>query len=119
MYSIIKGPRVPFIHNKFMLIDPLGEKPTVITGSANFSDASTSTNDENMLVIRGNKKVADIYVGEFMRLYTHYAFRESLTFKPNNAINRSHLIPNATWVNDYYGNTSRSMRRKYFAGVDE
>jgi hypothetical protein len=34
-----------------------------------------------MLVIRGNKAVADIYLGEFMRLFSHYAFRESLKFK--------------------------------------
>jgi len=119
MYSIIKGPRVPFIHNKFMLVDPLSEAPIVISGSANFSNASTSTNDENMVVIRGNKKVADIYLGEFMRLYSHYAFRESLTFKPNNDIDRSHLVPNSTWTTDYYGNTSRAMRRKYFSGVKE
>lgn len=119
IYSIIKGPRVPYIHNKFMLVDPLGKNPIVITGSANFSDGSTNTNDENMIVIRNDETVADIYFGEFMRMYTHYAFRESLTFKPNNAIDRSHLIPNSSWVNDYYGRTSRSMRRKYFAGVGE
>ena len=37
-----------------MLIDPLSEYSIVITGSANFSDASTERNDENMLVIRGD-----------------------------------------------------------------
>jgi hypothetical protein len=30
-----------------------------------------------MLVIRNDTRVADIYVGEFMRLYSHYAFREA------------------------------------------
>ena len=117
--SIIKGPRVPYIHNKFMIVDPLGESPIVITGSANFSDDSTSTNDENMLVIQNNKRVAEIYLGEYMRMYAHYAFRESLTFKPNNDIDRAHLNPKSEWVNGYYGNNSRSMRRKYFAGVDK
>ena len=29
--------------------------PIVVTGSANFSEASTNENDENMLVIRGNR----------------------------------------------------------------
>jgi phosphatidylserine/phosphatidylglycerophosphate/cardiolipin synthase-like enzyme len=69
---------VHWIHLKFMLVDPLSENPTVVTGSANFSDASTSTNDENMLVIKGNTRVADIYLGEYMRLYSHYAFREAV-----------------------------------------
>ncbi len=31
-------------------------------------------NDENMIVVSGNKRVADIYLGEFMRLYSHHAF---------------------------------------------
>ena len=52
-----------------------------------FSDASTLQNDENMLVIRGNKRVADIYLGEYMRLWNHYAFREFLanSKKPSEA----------------------------------
>jgi phosphatidylserine/phosphatidylglycerophosphate/cardiolipin synthase-like enzyme len=119
LYSIIKGPKVPYIHNKFMLVDPLSDNPTIITGSANFSDASTNINDENMVVITGDKKVADIFFGEYMRMYSHYAFRESLTFKQDNTINRSNLISDDTWVNDYYGKTSRSTRRKYFSGVEE
>ena len=37
----------------------------------NFSRPSQNANDENMLVIRGNKRVADIYFGEFMRFFDH------------------------------------------------
>jgi phosphatidylserine/phosphatidylglycerophosphate/cardiolipin synthase-like enzyme len=66
---------VQYIHTKYMLIDPLGDDPIVISGSANFSDASTSENDENMLVIRGDTRVADIYLGEFMRLFTQFRLR--------------------------------------------
>ena len=67
---------VRYIHNKFMLVDPLSSSPIVVAGSANFSKASSDENDENMLVIRDDTRVADIYLGEFMRLYTHHAFRE-------------------------------------------
>ena len=66
---------VSFIHCKFLLMDPLGADPIVVTGSANFSDASTNDNDENMLLIRGSKRVADIYFTEFNRLFNHYYFR--------------------------------------------
>jgi phosphatidylserine/phosphatidylglycerophosphate/cardiolipin synthase-like enzyme len=66
---------VSYIHSKFLLKDPLGSDPIVVTGSANFSDASTNDNDENMLVIRGNQRVADIYFTEFNRLFYHYYFR--------------------------------------------
>lgn len=66
---------VKFIHTKYMLVDPLGNDPIVITGSANFSNASVRDNDENMLVFRGNTHLADLYLGEFMRLFTHFRFR--------------------------------------------
>jgi phosphatidylserine/phosphatidylglycerophosphate/cardiolipin synthase-like enzyme len=48
-----------YIHTKYMLIDPLGNDPLVVCGSANFSRPSQRTNDENMLVIRGNMRVAE------------------------------------------------------------
>ncbi len=60
----------------FAVPNPLGTNPLVVSGSANFSEASTTDNDENMLIIRGNPRVADIYLGEFMRLYRHFAFRD-------------------------------------------
>jgi len=47
----------------------------VVTGSANFSAASTNSNDENMLIIRGSRRAADIYFTEFNRLFNHYYFR--------------------------------------------
>jgi phosphatidylserine/phosphatidylglycerophosphate/cardiolipin synthase-like enzyme len=117
--QIEKGVHVRYVHTKYMLVDPLGDEPMVVVGSANFSEASTDTNDENMLVIRGNKAVADIYLGEFMRLHTHYAFRESLTFKNTGEVrNPKFLIPSSKWINDRYfqDGSDRSLRRVYFSG---
>ena len=66
---------VSFIHSKFLLVDPLGADPIVVTGSANFSGPSITDNDENMLVIRGDRRATDIYFTEFNRLFNHYYFR--------------------------------------------
>ncbi|UCF70181.1 MAG: hypothetical protein JSW49_08255 [candidate division WOR-3 bacterium] len=106
---------VRYVHNKFMLIDPLTNDPIVVAGSANFSDASTRQNDENMLVTRGNKRVADVYLGEFMRLYTHHAFRESLKWRKRNDPPKP--LRTDDWWRDYFGRTPRSTRRKHFARV--
>jgi phosphatidylserine/phosphatidylglycerophosphate/cardiolipin synthase-like enzyme len=96
-----------------MLVDPLSDDPIVVAGSANFSDASTTQNDENMIITRGNKRVADIYFGEFMRLYSHHAFRESLKWRdPKNPPKPLEL---GDWWRDYFGNTEHSVRRQYFA----
>ncbi|WOB11313.1 phospholipase D-like domain-containing protein [Piscinibacter gummiphilus] len=64
-----------YIHTKYMLVDPLSDNPLVVTGSANFSNASQRNNDENMLVIRGDTRVADIYFGEFLRTFDHHYAR--------------------------------------------
>jgi phosphatidylserine/phosphatidylglycerophosphate/cardiolipin synthase-like enzyme len=66
---------VGYIHSKFLLADPLSDDPIVVTGSANFSEDSTKENDENMVIIRGERRVADIYFTEFHRLFHHYYFR--------------------------------------------
>ena len=109
---------VPYVHTKYMLVDPLGTDPVVISGSANFSDASTSDNDENMLVIRGDTTVADIYLGEFFRLWNHYAFREFAAANAHNPnVRPQFLVPNDSWRNPYFGNTARSRQRQVFAGV--
>jgi phosphatidylserine/phosphatidylglycerophosphate/cardiolipin synthase-like enzyme len=113
---------IKWIHTKYALIDPLGTLPIVITGSANFSKASTDANDENMLVIRGDKRVADIYLTEFMRLHSHYAFREAVKIARENGedfeANRTPLWPDDSWQKDHYRKGhDRWMRRRYFAGV--
>lgn len=116
---------VQYIHTKFMLIDPLGDDPVVITGSANFSDASTDENDENMLVIRGDKRVADVYLGEYMRLWNHYAFREWAAAEAERMAEGAalenarfkHLDVTDAWWKGYFGDTARSRQRAYFAGV--
>ncbi len=102
-----------------MLVDPLGDNPLVVSGSANFSDASTANNDENMLIICGDKRVADIYLGEFMRLYRHFAFRDWLSKQPQNAATEAqvaHLDEKDIWWKGYFGITFASRQREYFAG---
>ena len=104
-------PGVNFLHNKIILIDPLGDVPTVVSGSANYSENSTSKNDENTLVIKGDDRVADIYFTEYIRLFDHFAFREWLgehkkDFDP-------FLYEDGRWVDNYFDNPDlRNVKRK-------
>lgn len=125
---IIPQLHVYWIHTKYMLIDPLGPEPIVIGGSANFSKASTYTNDENMLIIKGDKRIADIYFGEYMRLFSHYSFRESV--KRHQEWEKIHgpkewkpqfLSTSDDWMDQYFDSTNdktaRCLRRTYFSGA--
>jgi len=114
------GTWVLYVHTKYMLLDPLSKAPTVISGSANFSDASTHDNDENMLVIQGDTRVADVYLGEFMRLFDHFRFRDvlnRLAAKPgSDRHQRAFLTPDDTWLKPYYTKgTYKFLRRELFA----
>lgn len=71
------------IHAKIIAADPFGPDAIVVTGSANYSVNSTTSNDSNSLIIRGNTGVADIYATEFMRMFEHYQFRGIAAQQPS------------------------------------
>jgi phosphatidylserine/phosphatidylglycerophosphate/cardiolipin synthase-like enzyme len=110
-----------YIHDKFMLVDPLGDDPIVVTGTANFSGPSQSGNDENMVVIRGNLRVADIYFGEFMRIFDHLYSRYIVgkmkklgTHDPNAGFLKEQA---KDWVPQNFRKGRKDLRRRYFMGA--
>jgi hypothetical protein len=113
---------VDYVHTKFMLIDPLSDVPIVITGSANWSDESVKLNDENMVVIRGDTRVADIYLTDFMRLFNHYRLRGKAR-TPRTQFNagpsparerraRLHLKPDDSWAKPFYVTDSPEAKER-------
>ncbi len=113
---------VSYVHSKFLLRDPLGDDPIVVTGSANFSPASTNANDENMLVIRGSRRVADIYFTEFNRIFNHYYFRavtEATKAAGRSAPADSLFLKETAkeWLVKYKPGTLRRKRVALFAGM--
>jgi phosphatidylserine/phosphatidylglycerophosphate/cardiolipin synthase-like enzyme len=132
---------VNYVHNKCMIIDPLSADPIVINGSANFSEASTRRNDENILVVRGDLRAADVFFTEFIRMHRHHAWRESQQWR-NRARRRARRVveavrrpqeipaivrgggeqwlaepgdPKWPWWPDYFTDFANSARRSYYA----
>lgn len=65
----IKFENLPgLMHNKFMVIDPAGPNPRVITGSMNWSAAGDESNDENLLILHSAAD-ASVYTQAFMEIY--------------------------------------------------
>ena len=108
-----------FIHCKFLLHDPLGADPIVVTGSANFSKASTNDNDENMVIVRGDRRVADIYFTEFNRLFNHYYFRSiAERVQPDRDADAAlQLAEDDSWLQKYLPGTLRSKRVACYTGM--
>jgi len=112
---------VKYLHTKYMFVDAMTDNPLVISGSANFSGASTTSNDENMIVVQGNTDVADIFLGEFMRLFDHFYFRQTIQKQTAGAGGKVadksfYLAPDSSWTERYFDAGSRKfMERKLFA----
>lgn len=111
-----KQGHIFYIHTKIMLIDTLTDDPLVFTGSANFSPGSLLSNDENMLLIRGDTRVADIYTVEFMRMFNHLYFRhiaQLLARRGRNDPGRAvFLDPTDAWVDRHFQDESYHGRRR-------
>jgi len=63
------------VHSKVIIIDPNGENPVVIAGSHNFSASASQKNDENMVIIQGDRALAKAYAVEVQAVFDHYNFR--------------------------------------------
>jgi phosphatidylserine/phosphatidylglycerophosphate/cardiolipin synthase-like enzyme len=102
------------IHTKLLIADFTSDAPVVISGSHNYSRAASEGNDENYLIVRGNRDVADCYGCELMRLYDHYRFRHYIreaTRSPR------YLDPTDGWTGKYFAKGSLAATdRQRFAG---
>jgi phosphatidylserine/phosphatidylglycerophosphate/cardiolipin synthase-like enzyme len=63
------------IHSKVLVVDPFGEDPVVVTGSHNFSISASEKNDENFIVVRGDRRLAEAYAVNVESAWRHYAAR--------------------------------------------
>jgi PLD-like domain len=112
-----------FVHTKYLLIDPLSDDPLICTGSANFSENSLTSNDENMVLIRGSTRVADIYLTEFDRLFRHFYFRDvanetAMKLKEGERPKKVFLDEDDKWTDGYfYEGGFKSRRREMFFNI--
>jgi PLD-like domain len=113
-----------YVHTKIMIIDPFKDNCMIFTGSANFSPSSQNSNDENMLLIQGNTKVADIYTTEFFRLFNHFYFRtvaNAVAQRGHNNDQASHVVfldATDNWTKRNFEVGSYHERRRKLFGVD-
>lgn len=63
------------IHDKIMVVDPLSEDGAVVVGSHNLGYKASYENDENFLIIRGNRPLAAAYMVHVLDVYEHYRYR--------------------------------------------
>lgn len=63
------------IHDKIVVIDPNSDDCTVIVGSHNLGYKASYSNDENLLIITGDRILAEAYAVHVLDVFDHYRFR--------------------------------------------
>jgi len=108
------------IHAKTLIIDPWSDNPLILIGSANFSKPSCVANDENSLLVRGDKRFAAMITTEFMRMYDHYKIRYWINkLNTGDTTATQYLDETSKWADIYFRRSkfSRKFRdREVFSG---
>ncbi len=71
----LKSAGHAIIHDKIVVIDPFSDDCTVVLGSHNLGYRASSNNDENFIVVRGHRALAEAYACHVLDVYDHYAWR--------------------------------------------
>ena len=116
------------IHDKIVVIDPLSDNCAVITGSHNLGYKASYANDENLLIVRGNKALAAAYAVHILDVYEHYKWRavlEQQAFERSTGkggdkppVGKGILNPDGSWQKPYFDG-SKGQDREYFLGAQE
>jgi phosphatidylserine/phosphatidylglycerophosphate/cardiolipin synthase-like enzyme len=95
------GPEAhAIIHDKIIVIDPMTDDCVIITGSHNQGYRASYNNDENMLIVKGHKSLAQAYAVHVMDIYDHYRFRYIIQQNGTNAF--SGLSTDDSWQDKYF-----------------
>jgi hypothetical protein len=74
--ELLKTPGAhAIIHDKIVVIDPRSDDCVVVTGSHNLGYKASYANDENMLIVKGHRALAEAYATHVMDIYDHYRWR--------------------------------------------
>lgn len=111
--ELLKTPGAhAIIHDKVIVIDPMSDDCVVVTGSHNLGYRASYNNDENLVIIQGNKALAQAYATHVMDIYDHYRWRFALQKQKTKVFNG--LDATTKWQQKYFDVTNRAHQESLF-----
>lgn len=99
-------------HSKMIVIDPFSDDCKVVTGSHNFSGSASEQNDDNFVVVHGNRSLAEAYSVACLATYEHYSWRAYVKRQfDQGKVPWSHLSDDPAWQGRYLS----ASRKKHLA----
>jgi hypothetical protein len=65
-------------HDKILVVDPFSPACAVVTGSHNLGHRASFNNDENLVIVRGQRALAAAYATHVLDIYDHFSWRWTL-----------------------------------------
>ena len=62
-------------HDKIIVVDPFSPACAVVTGSHNLGHKASFNNDENLIIVRGQRALAEAYATHVLDIYDHFSWR--------------------------------------------
>jgi phosphatidylserine/phosphatidylglycerophosphate/cardiolipin synthase-like enzyme len=90
------------IHDKIVVIDPFSDDCVVVTGSHNLGHKASFNNDENLVIIEGNKKLAVAYATHVLDVYDHFAWRYMVNRMGAKEADQSLKGTSEEWLSQYF-----------------
>jgi PLD-like domain len=89
------------IHSKVIVLDPFGEHPVVMTGSHNLGFKASSKNDDNLMIVEGNGRLAAAYAANIIAIYQTYRWNSYVEQHRQDPKVWHGLVDNDTWQQSY------------------
>ncbi|MBA3994963.1 MAG: hypothetical protein C0469_15700 [Cyanobacteria bacterium DS2.3.42] len=106
------------IHSKVIVVDPFGDDPWVLgAASDNLGLKAGIANDETMLAIRGNKRLAQAYFVHIMDVYSHFMWRYLLA--TGRSTFSGELSTTSTWQRKYLSGRTHDEYASWLEGMEE
>jgi hypothetical protein len=97
------------IHDKILVIDPFADNCVVVTGSHNLGHKASFDNDENLVIIEGNKKLAVAYATHVLDVYDHFSWRYTVNRMGARGADQSLASQSDDWLNRYFDKDGHIM----------
>jgi len=89
------------IHSKVIVLDPFGQNPVVMTGSHNLGFKASSKNDDNLIIIEGNGRLAAAYAVNIIAIFQSYRWNSYVEAHRKDPKVWHGLQDNDTWQGGY------------------
>ena len=104
------------VHDKVLVIDPMSSDCIVVTGSHNLGYRASYANDENMLIVKGHRSLAEAYATHVMDVYDHYRWRWRSRRRRDGDRRFAGLDRTDAWQAKYFGNRVTEAEQRFWLG---